>query len=552
MKRIILHSVLIFGSIIFSLPFFWLVLTTFKGADELVGGPVLPRVPYKVLNSPYIGYMVYPEIEKPLKLEQSRWNELKPRLEEKIWESTYGILGREKFRESNKFLFVRNEKELRQEMIEGIWQTIAVRLPESIWLEKDDEIMSALAKSINLKSSEYIFKQIFKGFVLKNAILEDNELNVIKLKPKDGWIGDSTLTFTELPQGSLVLYDFGKNKCDKEITGEFRLPLSEFKSLGKIMISFDVDSSFHKLFFEIKTKDGTFFTKDPFVMDALKETAVTLCMGKPKNLDPGDIVMEKSPVKENAQIADGEVKLKIILKKSSFNYAVFSKFTKSYRDAMKPLAGNTTIADFTFNSIFLAIINIIGQVFSCTLIAYAFARIKWPGRDFCFILLLATMMLPGQVTMIPLFAIFAKMGWYDTLKPLWAPSFFGQAFFIFLLRQFFMTIPRELDDAAKIDGCTHFGIYSKILLPQMKPALATITIFTFMGSWNNFMGPLIYLSSLELYPLALGLSFFRDTQGSFWGLLMAASTLMIIPIIIIFFFAQKYFIQGTTLTGMKG
>lgn len=553
MRRIILYSILIFGSVIFALPFFWLVLTTFKGADELTGSNILPLVPYNVMNSPYVGYMVYPEIEKPTKLDKSRWNELKPKLEENIWEFAYETLGKKKFEKDYDYLFKNDEQALKTEMTEGLWQTVVMKLPESIWKEKDDEIIPSISKAVNSKAAEYVFKQIFKGFAIKNAVLEDREMNIVKLKPKKGWVGDVTLIMKDVPQGTLILYDFGKNKCDKEITAEFQLPVSEFNSLGKMTISFDSDTSFNKLFFEIRTKEGTYITKDPVIMEALKDTAVTLCLGEPTRLDSGDIVMEKSKLNgNNDDIKEGEVKLKITLKKIPFNSAVFSKFTKSYRDAMKPLAGNTTILDFTFNSIFLAIINILGQVFSCTLIAYAFARIKWPGRDVCFVMLLATMMLPSQVTMIPIFAIFAKIGWYDTLKPLWIPSFFGQAFYIFLLRQFFMTIPRELDDAAKIDGCTHFGIYSRILLPQMKPALATITIFTFMGSWNNFIGPLIYLSSLELYPLALGLSFFRDTQGSFWGLLMAASTLMILPIIIVFFFAQKYFIQGTTLTGMKG
>jgi multiple sugar transport system permease protein len=162
------------------------------------------------------------------------------------------------------------------------------------------------------------------------------------------------------------------------------------------------------------------------------------------------------------------------------------------------------------------------------------------------------MMLPGQVTMIPVFLIFKALGWFNTLRPLWVPSFLGSAFFIFLLRQFMKTIPKDLEDAAKIDGCGFFGIYWRIILPLIKPALAAIAIFTFMGSWNDFMGPLIYVNDQRIYPLSLGLFMFQTMWGAEHGMLMAASTLMTLPVVVMFFFAQRYFIQGVTLTGMKG
>jgi len=154
--------------------------------------------------------------------------------------------------------------------------------------------------------------------------------------------------------------------------------------------------------------------------------------------------------------------------------------------------------------------------------------------------------------MIPVFMVFRALGWYNTLKALWVPSFFGSAFFIFMLRQFMKGIPNDLEDAAKIDGCSIFGIYWRIILPLVKPALAAVCIFTFMGVWNDFMGPLIYINDQRLYPLALGLFDFRAEHGSEFGMLMAASTLMALPVVAIFFAAQRYFIQGVTLTGMKG
>ena len=169
-----------------------------------------------------------------------------------------------------------------------------------------------------------------------------------------------------------------------------------------------------------------------------------------------------------------------------------------------------------------------------------------------FVILLATMMVPAAVTMLPVFLIFRWIGWVDTLQPLWIGAFFGGAFNIFLLRQFFMTIPTELEDAAKIDGCSLFMIYWRIMLPLIKPALAAVTIFTFMATWNNFMGPLIYISSPEKMTLAYALQLFQGAYGGQRAMMMAASTLVMLPVLIVFFFTQRYFIQGVTLTGIKG
>jgi len=194
---------------------------------------------------------------------------------------------------------------------------------------------------------------------------------------------------------------------------------------------------------------------------------------------------------------------------------------------------------------------VVGTVLSCSLVAYSLAKIRWRGRDLVFYSLLATMILPSQVTIVPTFTIFKWLGWIGTIKPLTVPAFFGGAFYIFLLRQFFMTIPNELSDAAKIDGCSELAIYWRIVLPLSKPALATVGLFTFIGAWNDFLGPLLYLNDERSYTLAMGLQRFVSQHGAEWALLMAASTVMTLPIIIIFFLAQRIFIQGVTLTGIK-
>jgi len=209
-------------------------------------------------------------------------------------------------------------------------------------------------------------------------------------------------------------------------------------------------------------------------------------------------------------------------------------------------------ASFYKNTLIVASLNVLGTVLSSTLVAYGFARLRFPGRGILFMILLSTMMLPGQVTMIPLYIGFSRLGWVGTLKPLFVPSFFGNAFHIFLLRQFLMTIPRELDDAAKIDGCGYFRTLVSIILPLIVPAIGVVAIFSFNGAWNDFMGPLIYLRRLEQFTIAMGLRMFQQQGGTHMGRLMAMAVLALLPQIILFFFTQRQMVQGVVLTGIKG
>ncbi len=210
-------------------------------------------------------------------------------------------------------------------------------------------------------------------------------------------------------------------------------------------------------------------------------------------------------------------------------------------------------AQYFANTALITFASMAGQLVSSPVVAYAFARLRARNKEAIFMLILATMMLPWQVTMIPLFLMYKSFSLVDTFVPLILPNFFGSAFYIFLLRQFFLTISPEFGDAAKIDGCGYFQTFTRIYLPLSKPALATVAIFTFMGNWNDFMGPLIYLNKTENWTLTLGLSRFTGMYGTTaWNLLMAASLVTVMPCILLFFFAQRYFIQGIVITGLKG
>lgn len=209
---------------------------------------------------------------------------------------------------------------------------------------------------------------------------------------------------------------------------------------------------------------------------------------------------------------------------------------------------------FTYlkNTVVITVFSTIGAVITCPLVAYGFAKLKFKGSNVLFIITIAVMMIPGQVTMIPLFILFEKLGWVGSPLPLIVPVFFGVPFYIFLLRQFFLGLPDTLMDAARIDGAGEFRIYWQIMLPLAKPAVLAVGLFQFMGSWTDFLGPLLYLTDEASYTLSLGLQQFQSQRGTEWGLMMAVSTLMTLPIILLFFFLQKTFIKGITFSGIKG
>lgn len=222
----------------------------------------------------------------------------------------------------------------------------------------------------------------------------------------------------------------------------------------------------------------------------------------------------------------------------------------NYRDALSH--PGFPFLRFLRHSLFYAILSTVGVTAASAMAAYAFARIPFRGRGLWFGITLGTMMIPGVVTMIPTYIIFRWLNWVGSYKPLIIPSYGGSAFFIFMLRQFMMTLPWDLSDAARVDGASEAHILLRIMLPLMRPALLVVVVFNFMGCWNDFMGPIIYLNNAQLYPLSVGLFAFLTRSGRYWNLLMAAALVVTTPMVIIFFLAQRQFIEGITMTGLKG
>ena len=252
------------------------------------------------------------------------------------------------------------------------------------------------------------------------------------------------------------------------------------------------------------------------------------------------IWMVTTSLKGNAQIfGSGEFTLKSLVPAPLV--------TTNYPDALH----NMPFLLYLRNTLLLCICTVVGAVASSAVVAYGFAKINFAGRNVLFGLMIATMALPGQVTMIPIFSMFRWLGWYGTYLPLIVPAFTSSAYFVFLLTQFFKTLPDEMSEAARVDGATEWTIFSRLVLPLSKPALSTCALFQFIGAWNDFLGPLLYVSDPAKYPLAYGLQQFVSHYGGFYAQLMAAATIFTLPIIILFFFAQKTFIQGISTTGGK-
>lgn len=239
-----------------------------------------------------------------------------------------------------------------------------------------------------------------------------------------------------------------------------------------------------------------------------------------------------------------------------------SPLTPRYYGALTHQAGEnysevmeTPVADFRRymrNSVVVAVLSVIGITISSAVAAYGFSRIRWKGRDALFVLVLATMMIPFTVVMAPQYLFFKQLGWIGTFRPLWVPAWFGGAFSIFLLRQFFLGIPRELDEAARIDGCGHLGIFCRVILPLSKPALTVVALLHFIWCWNEFVQPLIFLNHQDMYTAALGLQMFQSQHGGVpWTIVMAACVIVVLPIILLFLLAQRMLVDGIATQGLK-
>jgi multiple sugar transport system permease protein len=534
-KYPLFHAVLIALSVVFSLPFLWMLSTSTKVDKEIVHDPMvwIPALPDRVRTSPYLDYEAHPPSwNKPPNFPKTgNWGEFCVRLREAIWKrasdlfkSTDWPLDKD---DMEPLFFVQAQRDIQ----DAIWVSVHQRVPEGDW--SGGSAVSRFVDKIVLEDVEKAWQGLYRYVAMGEVHLRNTSAMDIGLAPQ--------------PEKSRIHYAFQADGQPVELAKvEIRLA-SPAEKLDQIMVRLKGDASYHRLSARFEFQGKVYRSVAPalLTLGEFQDFFWTFAAQKKYEIDHLTFVEDPSA---KTDVPEGSARITLSLSPTPYWRALWERVTRNYREVFRWVPYGT----YTWVTIKITFINIIGQILACSLVGFAFARLSFPGRDFLFILMLGTMMLPPQVTMIPQFVLFSKLGMYNTLFPLTILSFTGAPFFIFLVRQFYMSIPQDLTDAAKIDGCGYFTIYWRIMLPLIKPALAAIAIFQFQDSWNEFLQPLIYITDEGKTPISLGLFMFRQAQRGQWAELMAGASMMTLPIIVLFFFAQRYFIQGVTLTGLKG
>lgn len=518
-RRAGLHGALIAGSMVFILPFVWLVGTSFKYAEETFISPPrwIPAVVSPTSQSPYISLPI-----------------------ESVDADNESVIS------------------------EDLWLKCIHSIPQDELARVDSQAArGAMAVLLGDTAPQYVeqetivvaWDRIYRAVIIGQVTVGDIQGRQYEVPPEAiNWqVADGVQVVLDDPAAVPVIYDMDTRdslKLTFAIDRDWLIQHCAAESLLSVTVPMRQDRSWHGLGARLSLDGKVYRSHDALYLGDDGWRTIAFKLDDRDGSDERDLGVFPLTLDSKAtpQSAD-HVALELTIQRNTSVWATLAKYTQTYRDAWY---ADELWPRYLFNSLLLVVLNIVGQLLACSMAAYALSRLHWPGRDFVFFILLSTMMLPAFVTMIPRFLIFKELGWYNTLMPLWVPAFFGTPFFIFLLRQFMMGVPRELEEAARIDGCSWFGIFRYVVLPLMKPALAAVAVFTFMDTWNEFMGPLIYLSDQRLYPLSLGLFNFRSSHDSAFGMLMAASTLMTLPVIALFFLCQRYFVQGVMLTGMKG
>lgn len=550
LKRAARHAVLIFGSALFALPFIWLVSTSLKWDRELFMEPsswfdrLRPRLPYRVLRTPYIAERDTQPFQKPPPMDERKWQALKESLESLLWEEAQQVLTQRDYPDA-----ARNA--LRTHTARDLWRQIAAEKPNGLWNESAEQIKAEIADSVSHEKIESAWSRLYRSIRLGTPSVQS--LDRSEYQAEGGkWSasrGGSLISPHKTLQPAQEIWtDYQRAPAPpyaSHYTYEIASPV-QLSDLRAVIVPIRADESYHHFTAEVAAGGETYVSKKPFLLQnyGWNETLFQL-RGEP--LDREAIPLEKTD-RASSVAEPGRVKIVLTLQRAPYLLAAYRKFSRNYYEA----SSFVSFWRYVLNTAIVTALSVAAQLLSCSLAAYAFARLRWPGRDKLFFLLICTMMLPPQVTMVPLFILARNLGLYDTLHPLWGTSLFGSAFFIFLMRQFLLGAPRDLEDAAKLDGCGFFGLYWRVILPLVKPALAAVAVLQFMGAWNDFLSPLIYISSESKMTLSLGLQLFESTNGTEYGMLMAASTVMTLPVAALFFFAQRYFIQGITLTGIRG
>ncbi len=548
-NRTILHAVLLAGAVLFSAPFVWLASSSAKAPDELYPPRWLPPAPAFRASSPYIALRYNEKPEQPVTVADEAWVAARGPVQA-------GLEKRVRAMADELPYFYRAYLE-QPEIAEAVFAELLRRAPHDLFSRPVQEVVAWFAGQLDADMVRNAFNRVYRRVALADIYVygwDSSQEHFGKVLDIPWRVVSGNVKIVPRKEGlrrqAQELHYTFKDEADFTLRAEMPLAMA-VENVKKVRFMNHVDGTWHRIWLEVEMGGKRWRSETPAYTGGRGWQETTWQVASEE--DRAAMVRTWLVLRE-AGTSDydtpASMRLTLRYEASSPLMALANKLLFNYREVLRmvPLWG------YVRNSMILVTLNIFGQILSSSLIAFAFSRLRWPGRDACFLVVLATLMLPPQVTLIPVFLIYKSLGWYNTLLPLWVPAFFGNAFYIFLLRQFMKGIPRDLEDSARIDGCGYPGIYGRIILPLIKPALAAIAIFTFMAVWNDFMGPLIFITDQELYPLSLGLFSLHATMGALGRqeIMMAASVLMTLPVIALFFAAQRHFIQGVTLTGMKG
>ena len=557
-------------------PLLWLLTSSFKTANEIFAVPIqwFPNFPPRVAASPYIVEDAYPKIEKPTMIDETTWDELQPRLTQAIWtKAQTHIVANAQL--SN---YVPSEK-LETEMIEGLWQQLVTSLPDEIWQGTNTSIIAAVQDAVIPETVDTIWGSVYREVAFGTLQIEDIDFNRTPVEDVKWEIAQGTEArirpSVDTQTVASLSYDF-QNSDTLHVTTI--IPASvPIERIRRITLPIHGDASYHRLSLTVTVlqPEGTMNTATngityqptrPFVLEsALWKDSVWRLHGIPGELESSHIVMQQNnnpqlsteepnnskssnlPAFHTPEATDGnQLRLQLKIHQPAYLSIVWDKFTSNYRNLWKTVPYNR----YFINSVFIATASTLLTLFFCSLGGYAFAKYQFRGQKILFGILLASMMVPFQVLLVPLFGLMYDMGWLNSYKAIIIPFSVG-AFGVFLMRQFIVTIPSELIDAARIDGCSEFGIYYRIVLPIIKPALGALTIYSFLGSWNGYLWPLIILRDEAKYTLPIGLANLVGIYRQDYGMLMAGTLLSLMPIVILFLAMQREFVQGITLGSVK-
>ena len=539
------------------IPMLWLLTSSFKTANEIFAVPIqlFPSFPQRVESSPYIVENAYRNIEKPEAVaDEMVWETLAPELTQAVWTQAKAHAA------ANAQLsnYVPS-KELQAEIVEGLWQQLVISLPDEVWDGTRESIVTAVQEAIIPEAVGTIWGSVYREVAVGTLQIEDLDFNrpPIESVRWKAETGTRIRTSSDSQTAANLSYEFRDSKTVR-MTASISSPIP-VERIRRVILPIRGDASYHHLDLTVSVlpstgniRSTTYQPTRSFILESeLWKDAVWRLHGTPGELESSHITMAQ--VETNIESlpttgtgAETQLFLQLTIHQPGYLSIVWDKFTSNYRNLWKTVPYNR----YFINSVFIATASTLLTLFFCSLGGYAFAKYDFRGQKILFGILLASMMVPFQVLLVPLFGLMYDIGWLNSYKAIVIPFSVG-AFGVFLMRQFIVSIPSELLDAARIDGCSEFGIYYRVVLPIIKPALGALTIYSFLGSWNGYLWPLIILRDEAKYTLPIGLANLVGIYRQDYGMLMAGTLLSLMPIVILFLAMQREFVQGITLGSVK-